>query len=77
MSKKAIIEKSGLKYGILFLRKVRTHRRRPALHAGGTTLRTKERREMPMYVTYSDLIQIGILLVSLVTLVYEIRKDRK
>ena len=32
MSKKAIIEKSGLKYGILFLRKVRTHRRLSLIH---------------------------------------------
>ncbi len=32
---------------------------------------------MPMYVTYSDLIQIGILLVGLVSLIYEIYKDRK
>lgn len=30
-----------------------------------------------MYVTYSDLIQIGILLVGLVSLFYEIYKDRK
>lgn len=28
-------------------------------------------------VTYSDLIQIGIFLVSLVSLIYEIYKDRK
>ncbi len=28
-------------------------------------------------VTYSELIQIGILLVSLVSLIYEILKDRK
>lgn len=32
---------------------------------------------MPMYVTYSDLIQIGILLVSLVSLIYEIYRNRK
>ncbi len=30
-----------------------------------------------MYVTYSDLIQIGILLVSLASLMYEIFKGRK
>lgn len=30
-----------------------------------------------MYVTYSDLIQIGILIVALVGLVYEIFKDKK
>lgn len=32
---------------------------------------------MSMYVTYSDLIQIGILLVSLVSLIYEIYRNRK
>ena len=30
-----------------------------------------------MYVTYPDLIQIGIFLVALVSLIYEIFKDRK
>ena len=33
--------------------------------------------EMPMYVTYSDLIQIDILLVALASLIYEIFKGRK
>ena len=41
----------------------------------GLTLQTKERRAMPM-VTYSDLIQIGILIVALVSLIYEIRRDK-
>ena len=30
-----------------------------------------------MYVTYSDLIQIGIFIVALVDLIYEIFKGRK
>ncbi len=30
-----------------------------------------------MYVTYSDLIQIGILLVALASLIYEIFKGKK
>ena len=30
-----------------------------------------------MYVTYSDLIQIGIFIVALISLIYEIFKDRK
>ena len=30
-----------------------------------------------MYVTYSDLIQIGILLVAIASLLYEIYKGRK
>ena len=37
----------------------------------------KERRVIPMYVTHSDLIQIGILLVALAGLIYEILKGRK
>ena len=30
-----------------------------------------------MYGTYSDLIQIGILIVALIGLIYEIYKDKK
>ena len=56
----------------------RIHKRRPALHKRrGFPLRTKERRAMPMYVTYSDLFQIGIFIVSLIGLMYEIFKDKK
>ena len=36
-----------------------------------------ERRVMPMYVTYSDLIQIGIFIVALISLIYEILKGKK
>ena len=43
----------------------------------GLTLQTKERRALPMYVTYSDLIQIGILIVALVSLFFEIRRDKR
>ena len=52
------------------------HRRRstlPTLEG----LYPPERRAMPMYVTYSDLFQIGIFIVSLVGLMYEIFKDKK
>ena len=42
----------------------------------GLTLQTKERRAMPM-VTYSDLIQIGILIVSLIGLCYQIFREKK
>ena len=38
----------------------------------GLTLQTKERRALPMYVTYSDLIQIGIFICTLVGLCYMI-----
>ena len=30
-----------------------------------------------MYVTYSDLIQIGIFIVALVSLIYQIFRERK
>ena len=30
-----------------------------------------------MYVTYQDLIQMGILIVALVNLIYQIFKDKK
>ena len=43
----------------------------------GLTLRTKERRAMPMYVTYADLIQLLIFIVALVGLIYEISKGKK
>ena len=37
-----------------------------------------ERKEgLPMYVTYSDLIQIGIFIVALVGLCYKIFKDKR
>ena len=55
----------------------RIHKRRPALHKRrGFPLRTKERRAMPMYVTYSDLIQIGIFIVALVGLLHNFREKK-
>ena len=52
------------------------HRRRstlPTLEG----LYPPERRAMPMYVTYSDLFQIGIFIVALVGLCYTIFGKRK
>ena len=43
----------------------------------GLTLQTKERRALPMYVTYADLIQLLIFIVALVGLIYEIFKDKR
>jgi hypothetical protein len=43
----------------------------------GITLRTKERRAMPMYVTYAELIQIGIFIVALIGLCYAILKGKE
>lgn len=43
----------------------------------GLSLQLYGRRAMPMYITYSDLIQIGIFIVALIGLIYEIFKDKK
>ena len=37
----------------------------------------EERRALPMYVTYSDLIQIGIFIVALVGLCYTVFKGKR
>lgn len=56
----------------------RAKRRLTLLLSEGLTLQTKEeRRAMLMYVTYSDLIQIGIFVIALVGLIYEIFKGKK
>ena len=50
----------------------------PFCFSEGLTLQTEEeRRALPMYVTYADLIQLLIFIVALVGLVYEIFKDRR
>ncbi len=43
----------------------------------GLTLQTKERRVLPMYVTYADLIQIGIFIVALVGLCYQMFRGKR
>ena len=43
----------------------------------GGTNPPDERKAMPMYVTYSDLIQIGIFIVALIGLCYTIFGKRK
>ena len=50
---------------------------RLTLFSEGLTLQTKERRALPMYVTYSDLIQIGIFICALVGLCYTIFKGKR
>ena len=50
----------------------------PLILSEGRTLQTEEeRRALPMYVTYADVIQLLIFIVALVGLVYEIFKDRR
>ncbi len=49
----------------------------PLIFSEGQTLQTRERRAMPMNVTYSDLIQLLIFIVALVGLCYEIFRGKK
>ena len=49
----------------------------PSHYRRGLTLQTKERRAMPMYVTYQDLVQIGMFIVALVGLCYTIFRGKK
>lgn len=49
----------------------------PLIFPEGQPLRIKERRGMPVNVTYSDLIQLLIFIVALVGLCYEIFKGKK
>lgn len=50
----------------------------PLFHSGGLGILPDERKEGDvMYVTYQDLIQIGILMVALAHLFYQIYKGKK
>ena len=49
----------------------------PLIFLEGRTLQTKERRAMPMNVTYSDLFQLLLFIVALVSLCYQIFKGKK
>ena len=62
-------------YDIISLGKTRAGRL--TLSFGGATLQTKERREMSMYVTYTDLIQTGTFIVALVGLCYQVFKGKR
>ena len=50
---------------------------RLTLFFGGADPPDIERRALPMYVTYSDLIQIGIFICALVGLCYTIFKGKR
>ena len=50
---------------------------RLTLHFGGAYPPDERKEGLPMYVTYSDLIQIGIFIAALVSLCYEIFKDKR
>ena len=63
---------------ILISWKARAHKGGLPSCIGGANLQTKEeRRAMPMYVTYQDLVQIGIFIVALIGLCYTIFKGKK
>ena len=49
----------------------------PLIFSEGRTLQTKERRAMPMNVTYSDLIQLLIFIVALIGLCYQIFREKR
>jgi len=50
----------------------------PSRFLGGAENPPDERKEGDtMYVTYQDLIQIGILIVSLANLIYQMSRDKK
>ena len=46
-------------------------------YLGGANPPDERKEGLPMYVTYSDLIQIGIFIVALVSLCYEIFRDKR
>ena len=63
---------------LLYNNRVGNHRAgRLTLHFGGANPPDERKEGLPMYVTYSDLIQIGIFNVALVSLCYEIFKDKR
>ena len=63
---------------LLYNNRVGNHRAgQLTLHFGGANPPDERKEGLPMYVTYSDLIQIGIFIVALVGLIYEIFKGRK
>ncbi len=43
----------------------------------GLTLQTKERRALPMMITYSDLVQTGIFIIALIGLCYTVFKGKR
>ena len=63
---------------LLYNNRVGNHRAgRLTLHFGGANPPDERKEGLPMYVTYSDLIPIGIFIVALVSLCYEIFKDKR
>ena len=63
---------------LLYNNRVGNHRAgRLTLHFGGANPPDERKEGLPMYVTYSDLIQFCIFIVALVSLCYEIFKDKR
>lgn len=63
---------------VLYNSHVGNHRAgRLTLHFGGANPPDERKEGLPMYVTYFDLIQFCIFIVALVSLCYEIFKDKR
>ena len=63
---------------LLYNNRVGNHRAgRLTLHFGGANPPDERKEGLPMYVTYSDLIQIGIFICALVGLCYTIFKGKR
>lgn len=58
-------------------KKVRTHKRRPALCIAERSLSSRKKGGMLMYITYGDFVQTGIFIITLIGLIYEIMKEKK
>ena len=52
-------------------------KRRLTLHYGGANPPDERKEGLPMYVTYGELIQVGIFICTLVGLCYMIFKEKK
>ena len=59
------------------IRKARAHKGGLPSIIGGANPPDERKEGKPMYVTYQDLVQIGIFIVALVGLCYQIFKDKK
>ena len=64
-------------YDTILIRKVREQRRLTLLTKEGLTPPDERKEGWSMYVTYPDLVQIGIFVVALIGLCYTIFKDKK
>ena len=62
---------------VVYVQRKQSRAAYPLIFLEGRTLQTKERRAMPMNITYSDLFQLLLFIVALVSLCYQIFKGKK